>query len=164
MRVVETLIDADHQDYGIPRTVFTPSPRELHQVSTLLAIIPPTLNNALLYDSLRNIAEMEKFKSFVGSTNGTTSQFLVEDDTKAMEPSTDNDLSVYSTYMLYDLYAKATKGNIYIDDIMVSADHASRPKGIYASHLSKIWIINLDSAKRTLEVTSENRTRRDIPT
>ena len=163
MRTVETLIDAAHQYYGIPSPVFPPSPRELHQVSTLLASISPTLNNALLCDSLRNRAEVGKFKSSIGLTNGTTSQFLVGGDTKAMEPSTDNDLSVYSTYMLYDLYAKATKGNIYIDDIMVSADHASRPKGIDASHLSKIWIINLDSAKRTLEVTSHHSTRRDNP-
>ena len=66
--------------------------------------------------------------------------------------------------MLDDVYAEATKGNIYLDDIMVRADHASRPNGIDASHLSKIWIIDLDSAKQTLEVTSQHRTRSKNPT
>ena len=66
--------------------------------------------------------------------------------------------------MLYDLYAKATKGNIYLDDIMVSAAHASRPNGIDAYQLSKIWRIYLDSENLTLEVTFEHSTRSDNPT
>ena len=62
---------------------------------------------------------------------------MVNNDTEATEPSTDNDLLDDITDMLDDLYAKATKGNIYLDDIIVSADHARRPKGIDAFHLSK---------------------------
>ena len=106
---------------------------------------------------------MVKFKSSIGSTTGTTSQFLVDDDTKWTDPSTDNGLLVGSTDILDDLYAKATKGNIYLDATIVSAAHTSRPKGIYASHISKIWIIDLDSAKRTLEVTSQNSRRSNNP-
>ena len=60
--------------------------------------------------------------------------------------------------MLDDLYAKATKVNIHLDEIMVSADHAIRPRGIEASYLSIIWRIDLDSAKRTLEVPSQHST------
>ena len=81
---------------------------------------------------------MVKFKSSVGSNNGMTSHFLVDNDTEATEPSTHNDLLDDITDMLDDLYAKATKGNIYLDDIMVSAAHTSIPKGIDASQLSKI--------------------------
>ena len=61
--------------------------------------------------------------------------------------------------MLDALYAKSTKGNIYLDDIMSSADHERRPKGIDASHLSKIWRINLYSANLNPEVMSQHRTR-----
>ena len=39
MRAVETLIDAAHKDVGIPRPVFTPSPRDVDQMSTVLASI-----------------------------------------------------------------------------------------------------------------------------
>ena len=85
---------------------------------------------------------------------------MVEDDTEATEPSNVNDLSVDSTDMLYDLYAKATKGNINLDGIMVKAAYSSRPKGIDASNLSKIWRIDLDSSRRTLEVMFQYSTGR----
>ena len=104
---------------------------------------------------------MGKFKSSIGSTNSTTSQFLVDDDTEVTDPSTNNYLLVDITDMLDDLFAEATKGNIYLDDIMVRAAHASIPKGIDASHLFKIWRINLEFAKRILNVTSQNSTRSD---
>ena len=150
MRAVETLIDASHQDDGIPRPVFTPSPREVDQVSPVLDSISPTLDDALLYYSLQYRSEIGKFKSSIWSSNGTTIQLLVDDGTEAMEPSTDNDFLVDSTNMLDDFYSKATKGNIYLDDIVVSATHTSRPKGIDASHFSKIWRIDLGSTKQTL--------------
>ena len=81
---------------------------------------------------------MGEFKSYIGSTNGATSQFLVYNDNKAAEPSNDNNFLVAITDMLDDLYTRATKGNIYLDDIMASADHENRPKGIDNSHLSKL--------------------------
>ena len=81
---------------------------------------------------------MGTFKTFIGSTNGTTSQFLVDDDTESPKSSTNNDFLFNSTDMLDDLYSESAKGNIYLDDIMVSASYASIPKGIEASHLSKI--------------------------
>ena len=102
---------------------------------------------------------MRKFKSSIGSTNVTNSQFLVDYDTEATEPIAKGDLSVDSTDILDDLYAKSTKGNIHIDDIMFSADHASKTKHIDSSYLSKIWRINLDCANRTLKVTSQHSTR-----
>ena len=143
---------------------FKPSPREVDQLSTVLASLSPTLDDALLYDPLRDRYEMSKFKSSAGSTNGTTSHFLVDDDAEAIEHSTDDDLLVNIKDMLDYLYAKTTKSNIYLDDIMFTAAHASRPTGIETYHLSKIWIIYLDSAKRTLEVRSWHSTMSDNPT
>ena len=104
IRTVEKFIDASHQDDGKPRTVFTTSLREVDQVSRVLASITPTLDDPLIYESLQDIAEMSKFKSSIGSTNGTTSQFT--------EPSTDDDFLVDRKDMLDDLYDKAAKGNI----------------------------------------------------
>ena len=47
-----------------------------------------------------------------------------------------------------------------LDAFMVSAAHAGKPKGVSAEHLSKIWRIDLESAKNTLKVTTQgcNRT------
>ena len=63
---VETFIDAENQDDGRPIPVSTPYPRKLDQVSTVLASISPTLDDALLYDSLIDRYEMGKFKSSIG--------------------------------------------------------------------------------------------------
>ena len=52
-----------------------------------MASISLTLDDALLSDSLRDRSVMVKFKSSIGSTKGTTSQFLVDDVTEATEPS-----------------------------------------------------------------------------
>jgi hypothetical protein len=46
---------------------------------------------------------------------------------------------------------------------MVSATHASRPKGIEASHLSKTWRIDLETTKKTIDVTSQHSVRTDNP-
>ena len=77
MQAVKTLVDAAHQDDGRPGPVFTPSPREVDRVSTVLASISPTLEDALLYDSLKDRSEMGKFKFSIGSTNYTHNQLVI---------------------------------------------------------------------------------------
>ena len=43
------------------------------------------------------------------------------------------------------------------DPLFVSAAHAESPKGINAKELSKVWMIDIETAKRTLKVTSQRR-------
>ena len=45
------------------------------------------------------------------------------------------------------------KDDLFIPE--VSAAHAEPPKGVSAKYLSKVWKIDLDTAKRTLDVTSQ---------
>ena len=40
---------------------------------------------------------------------------------------------------------------------MSSATHAGKPKGVSAETLSKLWRIDLETAERTVKVTSQNR-------
>jgi hypothetical protein len=47
---------------------------------------------------------------------------------------------------------------------MLSATHAGKTKGVDATHLSKMWRIDLKTAERTLDVTSQNSKRVDNPT
>ena len=42
-------------------------------------------------------------------------------------------------------------------DVDVGAIHAERPGGVNAKHLAKVWRINLETAERTLEMTSQRR-------
>ena len=45
-------------------------------------------------------------------------------------------------------------GDIDLDGIMVSASHANMSKGIDAEHLSKVWWIDVETARKTLDDTS----------
>ena len=83
MQTVETLIDASNQYDGRPRIFFTPFPRKVDQVSSVMASISVTLDNSLIYYSLRYRADMGKFMYSIRSTNGMTSRLLVDDDTEA---------------------------------------------------------------------------------
>ena len=47
---------------------------------------------------------------------------------------------------------------------MMSATHAGKPKGVNADHLSKVWRIGLDTARRTLEATTQSSNRKYNPT
>jgi hypothetical protein len=53
---------------------------------------------------------------------------------------------------------------IDLDEVMLGATHADKSKCIDAAHLSKIWCINLKTAERTLDVTSQGNKRVDNPT
>ena len=109
--------------------------------------------------------KLGKFKASIGSTNATNNECLVEDDeTIATELSTYDDESVGGDQMLDDLFEKSMKGEIDLDEIMVSASHAGKSKGIEAHHLSKTWRIPMDAAERTLDITSQSSMRKDNPT
>ena len=62
-----------------------------------------------------------------------------------------------------NLYDRATKGEIDLDAIMISAAHAGKSKGVDPAHLSKIWKKDLKTAERTLDVVSQNNKRVDDP-
>ena len=47
---------------------------------------------------------------------------------------------------------------------MVSAAHVGRSKGIDAEHLSKTWRIDVETAERTLDITSQHSMQKDNPT
>ena len=50
-----------------------------------------------------------------------------------------------------------------LDAFMASATHGGKPKGISPETLSKVWRIDLETAKRTIDVTSQNCMRTSNP-
>ena len=106
---------------------------------------------------------MGRFGMSIGSTNASSSEFLVHDDDSTTEIDEDNALNESDEHTLDELFASMTKGEIDLDDIMISATHASKPKGTDAAHLSKIWRIDLEAAECTLDITSQNFKQTDDP-
>jgi hypothetical protein len=88
------------------------------------------------------------------------------DDNKSQddEASNDDNSSNEDDLLFDDIYEGSLRGEIDLDDIMVSAAHAGRSKSIDAKHLSKTWRIDLETAKRTLDITSQKSIRKENPT
>ena len=135
-------------------------PRAADQVSSVLTSVSPILNDEALFQRLTTRADLGKFKSSIGSTNAMEGAYLIDETDDSMsESEVEEDIEI-----LDGLYESVTRGEIDLDDIMVSAAHAGKSKGVDPSHLSKIWKIDLKTAERTLEVVSQKGKRTDDPT
>ena len=73
------------------------------------------------------------------------------------------DTHIINDDYLDDLFQQSLRGDLDIDDIMVSAMHAAKYNGIKPEHLSKIWHIDVDTARKTLDLTSQRSVRKDNP-
>jgi hypothetical protein len=124
-------------------------PRAVDKVSSVLAAVSPILNDETLYELLQDRADLGRFQMSIGSTDAMPGLYLASDTESASDAS-----SISDGEALGDLFAEATRGDIDLDEVMLSATHARKTKGIDAAHLSKIWRIGLKTAERTLEVTS----------
>jgi hypothetical protein len=142
-----------------------PIPRVADEVLRALESVSPILDDQTLYGRLSATADMGRFKASIGSTNVSKSKYLIDDDLRNA-PDTDDDKSATNDESgadLDQLYECATRGEIDLDSVFVSAAHAGRPKGVNPEHLSKIWKIDLKAAERTLEMTTQHSKRTDNP-
>jgi hypothetical protein len=109
-----------------------------------------------------------KFSESIGSTNAMGSEYLIDDNSATQSVSedetTESDSDQEDDQTLDDIYESVTQGEIDLDEILVSAAHAGRSKGVDPAHLSKIWKIDLKTAERTLNIVSQNSKRTDDPT
>ena len=87
---------------------------------------------------------ISRFASAIGSMNSHSEKYLF-------------DLSP-------DYSDEPTIGDLDLDSFCASDTHAEAPKGISADQLSKVWKIDLESAKRTLDVTTQKCKRSNDPT
>ena len=157
--------DADSEETVHP--CWQAIPGCLNQVSSVLSEVSPLLDDQVLYQRLKARSTLEKFQMSIGSTNVTENEFLHDEDEEPNDMA--SDMSVESSEendsdILDDLFVSATKGEINLHSIMISATHAGKSKGIDAEHLSKVWRIDLKAAERTLEVTSQRSKRTEDPT
>jgi hypothetical protein len=136
---------------------------------TLQSILAdPILNNETLWERLHERAELGKFQASIGSTTVANNDYLESDDeTAGTNPSTDDDDSwpgeIHDEEILDGLMEGARDGEIDLDKIMASAIQGRQHQRMKPEHLSKIWRINIETAKRTLDATSQTSARTDNP-
>ena len=119
-----------------------------------------------LYERLSTRADLAQFQMSIGSTIAATSSFLIDLPEK---PDSDSEYEQAPSHlddddMFTDVWESHQHGNINLDEIMaIGAAHELRSRGIDASHLSKVWRIDFETAKRTLDITTQHSQRTDNP-
>jgi hypothetical protein len=82
--------DADTEEKVHPR--WQPIPPEANEVSSVLAGITPLLDDQALYERLQARLDLGKFKASFGSTDASSSEYLVSDDDSAAHDPTNSDI------------------------------------------------------------------------
>ena len=144
-------------------------PRDADQVASVLGGISNIYQPESLYEALQSQAVTSKFKASIGATTVMDGEVLDGDsDCEVVDSDkseiTSNAESESGTDALWEeMLEQETSGIIDFDEVMVSATHARMKKNVDATHLSKVWRIDLETAKRTLAVTSQSAQRTDNP-
>lgn len=124
-------------------------------------------DEAMLCKDLHEQAEIGHFRCSIGSTNVTCSDYLAQEHiteaTTDSDDSSDEDPDDEDEELLRQVYEDVQSGQLDLDEIMASATHATNNKGVDPEHLAKIWRIDHDTAKRTIEITGEQCQRTDDP-
>ena len=134
------------------------------------------MNDETLYDKLKSRAEAGKFAMSIGSTNVSSSEYVVDDASEDASVSYEQDDANES----YVQDGSCEQDDVSVDDLeepmdlnevlldldsyMASSATAGKANQVDPAHLSKIWRISHEDAKRTIEVTTQNSVRTQDPT
>ena len=89
----------------------------------------------------------------IGSTDVGTEYNLIDDDSSTSTSTSENDeLHDVGSEEEVDFIGQLDDPDV--DQAMVAGVTATTPNGVDVAHLSKIWRISAEDAKRTLTVTS----------
>lgn len=134
-----------------------------------IASMSTTLCDRILYDRLSVQEEISNMKMSIGSCETYKGRTLIGD---VAEPpiNTDDpmqdDVEVKDMNMeefMNEMIEDEASGQIDFDEVMASATYAKPSKGVTASHLSKIWKIDLKTAQQTVDATSQLRKHSEDP-
>ena len=120
------------------------SPRECNKITGLLVTILPTLHDQSLYECMNSRTEFGDIQIVVGLTNVFRGDFLHDDEDNQQDESNLDDviMEVDQDMELDQLYEQSLRGEVNLDEIVASAMHVNKSRGVDAPHLAKIWQID----------------------
>ena len=126
-----------------------------------LASISSILCEHTLSHRLSTRREVSSMMTSLGSTHAHADDnaFLFED----MESVLDFDEMLSGDDLFTKIAALADSKQVDLDEVMASATYAKPSKGVQAAHLAKIWKLDLPTAERTLQATTQKRRHTDNP-
>ena len=125
-------------------------PKLADEVSSILANISTVLCNELLVDLMLQRRVNGDRQIAIGATSTSNGEYLVHDHGRGTNTPDDAmaDSKESDTILLNSLYDKAQVNLYNLDEIMVSSLDITWTKNIDAERFSKLWRIDLDSAKK----------------
>ena len=152
--VIDAHLVEDEEHYeGMTMTTIL---RAADNVSSTLGSISNTL---LVHDLSWYMCERERdghFAASIGSTNSIVSQYISDS-----KPD-DDDSSSADDDMTFDLDSEGVQEQV--EEFLSHVTNASRPRGVTPKHLSKVWRISTEDARRTIETTTQTSVRTQDPT
>ena len=123
------------------------------------------LDENTLYNLMGAKCVLGKFQMALSSTISSDGKYIVDDNKISIDLSNNSDYSNNDDegFIIGDIFKKSKDSAFDLDSIMVSTVHEGHIHGIKVTHLSKIWHIAEDTAKRTLEITTQRSIRKDNP-
>lgn len=155
------LVEATHVDkvYNSEEELeYTTIPWAADEVNRIMVGTSPLLGMDTLCHRLETCAQIGSFQVSIGATYVHKSKYLHDTDYQCAfwDDNVDVDFSPLDPETRRDtLYEKSQQGNFNLDSLMVCATHARPRMDVDAKHLSKIWRIDPETAKKTLEITSQ---------
>jgi len=149
---VETLaIDRNYEQLEEPRWF------EEREIEADGVEVSPIYDQERLSEKLSDKAADSHFMMSIGATLACTDEFVIEVNTPIVE--TVDAMEDEDIFEKLSEVQGFTDGQLDFDDLMVSAAHARITRDTSPEHLSKIWRIDLDMAKNTLDATSQHCAR-----
>jgi hypothetical protein len=163
---IDATFDGDRDER--PQPQYQSVPEHIDEVGSILAGVSNVLNDQTLYAKLKERADLGTFSMNVGSTNSDPSVFVetVTDDDDSGDEGNATEEHDHDGYNA-DSQDVDDDWELNIEDLdafMVSATSAGKSTSIDPEHLSKVWRISWDDAKRTIDVTSQHTIRTQDPT
>ena len=157
-------LDPVSDDDQMIRPGWSHVPREADEVSSVLCSVSSILDPDTLCSLLCERGNIGRFQSSIGSTNVSKTNYLQEDTVVETVSETDSDTEEDDEDPSDD-FIRTMDGpllaEVDFDEFMASAAHAKPRRNTTAEHLSKVWRIDLETAKKTLDITSQNCNRVD---
>ena len=142
----------DHHEWMTMMTI----PRAADNISSILGSISNTLVDHDLSWYMCEREQDGRFAASIGSMNVLVSQYISDS-----EPD-DDDSSSADDDMMFDLDSEGVQEQV--EEFLSHATNASRPHGVTPEHLSKVWCISTEDARRMIETTTQTSVRTQDPT
>ena len=139
-------------------------PRSGDCVSSTLGSISNTLVDLEFSRHMCDKKRDGQIAASIGSTNTLQSRYISDSEIEADEQSHD-DSTCNDVDECFELFSDldGDGANERVDEFFSHSTNASRPQGVTPEHLSKIWRISHEDAKRMIDMTTQTSVRTQDP-